>query len=306
MPADAAPALPRARAELLRGNLLVALGVVLWATAFPLTDRLLLTWDPILLVPFRLGIGAVTLLLLGLVLQGRRALHGVPWRSALLVGGLGGGVGVVLFVSGQALSDGVTASIITTTGPAIALLLGWLGARGRPTAVALLGVGLAILGGVLATLGGASLRAGFRGGELLVLAAIVLWTWYSHAGVARLPMLGDLARSAVLLGCGALAAGVLALLALGAGVARPRVGLEAPVLLELLWVGTVAVGLSMPLWFAGVRRLGVTVASMHQNMAPVYVMFMALAVGGTLVVEQAVGALLVLAGAAITQLRGRG
>jgi drug/metabolite transporter (DMT)-like permease len=305
MPVDAAPALAVPRTELLRGNLLVALGIVLWATAFPLTDRLLLAWDPVLLVPFRLGIGAITLLMLVLVLQGRHALSDVPWRSAFLVGGLGG-CGVVLFVAGQALSDGVTASIITTTGPAIALLLAWVGARGRPSAVALCGVALAIVGGVLASLGGASLRAGFRGGELLLLAAVVLWTWYSHAGVARLPLLGDLARSAVLLGCGAVAAGLVALLALGAGIARPRVGVEAPALLELLWVGTVAVGLSMPLWFAGVRRLGVTVASMHQNMAPVYVMLMALAVGGALVVEQAVGALLVLAGAAITQLRARG
>ena len=304
MRADAVPAAPLPR-ELVRGNLLVALGVVLWATAFPLTDRLLRSWDPILLVPFRLGIGAATLLALVLAVQGRRALSGVPWRDALLVGGLGGGVGVVLFVSGQARSDGITASIITTTGPASALLLGWLGARARPTLLALVGVALAIVGGVLATLGAATLRAGFQGGELLVLAAIVLWTWYSHAGVARLPMLGDLARSAVLLGCGALAAGLLALLALAVGMARPRLGLATPALLELLWVGTIAVGLSMPLWFAGVRRLGVTVASMHQNMAPVYVMLMALAVGGALITEQVLGALLVLAGAAITQLRGR-
>lgn len=293
------------RAGILRGNLLVALSVLIWSTAFPLTDRLLRGWDPILMTPLRLGIGAVTLLLLLAATRNLRRLGGVPWAAAFWVGGLGAGFGVILLLIGQSLSDGVTASIIATTGPAVALLFAWVAGDGRPRRLAVLGVALAIAGGLMATLGGAELRAGFRGGELLVLAAIALWTWYSRAGIARLPLLDDLTRATVLLSAAALVSAGLAAAALALGIARPRYDLSTGSLAMLLWIGTVSVGLSMPLWFAGVRRLGVTVASMHQNMAPVYVMLMALAAGGTLVGGQVLGAALVLAGAAITQLRGR-
>ena len=66
-----------------------------------------------------------------------------------------------------------------------------------------------------------------------------------------------------------------------------------------------AVGLTLPPWFLGVRLLGITVASMHQNLAPLYVMLVALLLGGSVVAGQVGGAVLVLAGAAIAQLRRR-
>ena len=158
---------------------------------------------------------------------------------------------------------------------------------------------------MLASVGGERGSAGFSGGEILVLAAVALWTWYSHAAVHRLAAIGDVARSSLLLGAGALVAGLLAAAGLLSGLASPRADFSPASLAWLLWLGGVAVGLSLPPWFLGVRRLGITVASMHQNLAPAYVMMMALALGGALHTWQVVGAGLVIAGAAISQ-RGRG
>ncbi|MFO1068741.1 MAG: DMT family transporter [Geminicoccaceae bacterium] len=293
------------RAGILRGNLVIAVSVLVWSTAFPATDRLLETWDPVLLTPFRLGIASLVLLALLLATAGPGALCGVPWRQVWLVGGLGGGIASVLFIVGQSLSDGVTASIILTMGPVVAVVVAWLGGSGRPGLAAFVGVVLAVAGGVLVTLAGAELRAGFRGGELLVLAAVILWTWYSHAGISRLPGMGDLARSALLLAASAVVSGLLAIAGLSLGLVDLRADVTPSGIAWLLWLGGVAVGLTLPPWFLGVRLLGITVASMHQNLAPLYVMLLAVLLGGSVVSGQVAGAALVLAGAAIAQLRRR-
>ena len=73
-------------------------------------------------------------------------------------------------------------------------------------------------------------------------------------------------------------------------------------LATLLWLGTMAIGLSVLLWFTCARLLGLTVAAIHTNLAPFYVMLMALAVGGTVSGRQLAGALLVAGGALLAQL----
>lgn len=289
----------------MRGNLITAASVAVWASAFPATDRLLETWDPILLVPFRLGIGAVVLTVLALATVGFTELRRAPWRDVALIGGLGG-LSVVMFIVGQSLSDGVTASVIATSSPVAALLLSaWKGIA-KPTAYGLLGVALAVIGGALATVAGAERAGTFRGGELLVLAAVIIWTWYSHAAVHRLLGIGDVARSALLLGAGAIVGIVVAASGLATGVVPPRADFSPGTMAWMVWVGGVAVGLSLPYWFLGVRLLGITVASMHQNLAPAYVMLMSMALGVPVVPLQVAGAALVVLGAVIAQRRGRG
>ena len=73
----------------------------------------------------------------------------------------------------------------------------------------------------------------------------------------------------------------------------------------ILWAGMFSNGISMALWLAGAAYLGVTVASVHQNLVPFYVMLIALALGGGIAVHQFWGALLlVVASAVATQLPG--
>ena len=61
----------------------------------------------------------------------------------------------------------------------------------------------------------------------------------------------------------------------------------------------------MVFWMTASRLLGVTVASIHLNGVPFYVILMALAVGGTIYTSQVWGACLVAAGALLAQLPAR-
>ena len=70
----------------------------------------------------------------------------------------------------------------------------------------------------------------------------------------------------------------------------------------LVWMSMIAIGLSVLMWFTCARLLGITVAAIHTNLAPFYVMLIAVAFGGSVVWQQAIGATLVVAGAFLAQL----
>lgn len=289
----------------LLGNALAFLSTVLWSSAFPATEFLLRGWDPLLLAVVRLG-GAATFILLLAVLLGRaRELVRVPLRSVFLLGGFGVAGSALLLVLGQARTDAVTVGIISTTMPLIAALMAWAVDGRRPTAAVLTGIGLAILGGIVATTEGAASGSGPRGGEILVLGSMVAWIWYSRTALARLAGHGDLALSGLTFAAGASLLAVVSVAFLALGVAQPRVALDVPNLAAALWMSVVAIGCSVPLWFASARILGITVTAIHINLAPFYVMLMALAFGGTISGRQVVGAVLVAAGALLAQISAR-
>lgn len=300
----------------LGGNLLAFAGALLWSSAFPATDYLLRrgAWDPVLLVAGRLGGAALFLLALLLLLGRAGELRRLPLAEAVLVGAVGVAAPVLLLVLGQSRSDQVTAAILGTTSPVFAVLLAWALDGERPGRRAAAGIALAVLGGSVASFAGAGGAGGGRavawgGGEILVLAATGLWIWYARAALRRLGGPGgggDLAVAAATQAVGALTVLLLLPALLAAGLARPVATLSAPMLGALAWMSTTAIGLSTFLWLAASRRLGVTVAAIHLNLAPFYVMVLALAAGGRVGLGQAVGGALVASGALLAQLGGAG
>ena len=76
-------------------------------------------------------------------------------------------------------------------------------------------------------------------------------------------------------------------------------------LAAVLWMSMIAIGVSVPLWFMSARILGITVAAIHTNLAPFYVMLMALAFGGAISGRQVLGAVLVATGALLAQISAR-
>jgi drug/metabolite transporter (DMT)-like permease len=287
------------------GNGLAFLSTLLWSSAFPTTEFLLRGWDPLLLAVVRLG-GAATFILLLAILIGRgRELSQVPLRSVLLLGGFGVAASALLVVLGQTRTDAVTVGIISTTMPLIAALMAWAIDGRRPTNTVLAGIGLAILGGVVATTEGAASGSGPRGGELLVLGSMVAWIWYSRTALTRLAGHGDLALSGLTFAAGAVVLAVVSAAFLVLGLAQPRVTIDAPNLAAALWMSVVAIGFSVPLWFASARILGITVTAIHTNLAPFYVMLMALAFGGAISGRQVAGAVMVAAGALLAQISAR-
>jgi drug/metabolite transporter (DMT)-like permease len=286
----------------LTGNVIALVSTVLWSSAFPATEYLLRGWDPLLLCAARLA-GAALFILALTVLAGRlRELRRAPWGDVLLLGTFGVAAPVFLLVAGQGRTDAVTVAIVSTTLPLISALMSWWLDGRRPGALVAVGILLAISGGSLATTAARGGPDGPHGGELLILASMVAWIWYSRAALRRLSGHGDLALSGLTFAAGALVAAVVVAVALLLGLARPRLVLDELNIAALLWMSMIAIGLSVPLWFTSARMLGITIAAIHTNLAPFYVMLMALAFGGTVSSRQVMGAALVAAGALLAQL----
>jgi drug/metabolite transporter (DMT)-like permease len=287
----------------LAGNIIAMVSMALWASGFVALQYLLESWDPLLLAPLRMALAALALTL-ALGLGGRLGeLRTLPWRQALIAGGVGLGLSGLFIVWGQSRSDALTASIITTALPLLAALMSAAAGDERLRASLLGGVGLAIVGGLLATLGTAQAGPGFRGGEIVVLAAVTCFVWYSRRTVTHFPGVRDLPKTAAALICASGVLLVFAIAGLGSGVAEARYDLSPRSLLLLVWMGPIAFAGASFLWLRATRMLGVTVAGIHQNEIPFFVMALLLAFGGSFEWLHVAGAILVLAGAALAQLR---
>ena len=292
----------------LTGNLVTVLGMALWASGFPATEILLESWHPLLLAATRLL--TASLVLIGIIaMTGRLAeLRAVPWRAVIQIGSLGIGVSTICLIWGQSYSDPITVSIITTGLPACAAVMGFLAGDDRPTARVLAGVALAIAGGIVATVAASSEGPGFRGGEILNLCGVILFTWYTRASIRRLSMLSAITKACVTLGVGGLfIVPVIAIVVATGLVERPAYDLSPKSLALCFYMGGIAVGCSMTLWMYGARLLGVTVAAIHQNTVPFWVMILSvLLIGQQLFLGQIWGALLVIAGALLAQSQALG
>jgi len=276
--------------------------MLLWASGFPATELLLEQWHPLVLTPFRLGLGGLILLLL-LALAGRLAeLRMAPWRDIWLVGGFGLGAHATLLVFALAYADPVMVAIIATTVPLVSAIMGLIAGeeRLRPRLVA--AIGLAIAGGLVASRVFEEDAVGFEGGEILMLVSVVGWTWFSRASVARFAMLSDLGKSAATTLTAGVAVMPVMLLAAATGLIEPRFDASAGSLGLLLWLAGVGIGLSMLLWLKAARMIGVTLAAIHQNLVPFYVMLMAVALGGRFEPTHIAGGVLVVTGALLAQL----
>ncbi len=254
----------------LRGHFVAFASAFLWASSFPVTQLLLASWDPLPLAAVRISVAAL-FLLAGLYFVGYGGeLRRAPWPDVLRVGGIGIGCGALLLVWGQSLASAVTAAVTTAAMPAISALAGCIEARRMPGLRLLAAVLLAVVGGVLAVLAGHGGNAHFRGGELLVFAAMVLWVWYSRAAMRSLGGLSDLATAALT----TFAGGLLLVLAVGiaalAGIRGLAVDWRPTNVALLLWLACIAVALPVALWIHGVRLLGITLCSIHLNLVPLY------------------------------------
>ena len=293
------------RAPVLAGNALALVSTILWSSAFPTTEFLLRSWDPLVLAMVRLAGAAVFILLLAALAGQGRELARAPFGRVFVLGGCGVAASVLLVVMGQTRTDAVTVGIISTTMPLISALMAWALDGRRPTLAVAAGIVLAIAGGVVATIGDSASGSGPRGGEILVLGSMVAWIWYSRAALTHLAGHGDLALSGLTFGAAALVvAGVLGV-CLALGVAHPHLALDPANLAAVLWMSMIAIGVSVPLWFMSARILGITVTAIHTNLAPFYVMLMALAFGGAISGRQVLGALLVATGALLAQISAR-
>jgi drug/metabolite transporter (DMT)-like permease len=213
----------------------------------------------------------------------------------------------VLYTFGVAHAHPATAAIVLMCGPiwATALARLMLGTRTPPGFAMTLG--LVVAGGIVVVLGAPGRTSGsfgLRGGEILLVIAQLCWSWYSIRAQQWLADRGQIALSAL--------TGTMAslLLALVCAVVWATIGIDwpsrMPSLLDfgmLAWTSVLGVAVAIVLWNIGVSMVGVPVASLFSNSAPVFAIGMAALMGIEPSWLQLAGGAVVMAGIAQLQLR---
>lgn len=213
----------------------------------------------------------------------------------------------VFYTFGVAHAHPATAAIVLMCGPIWATLLArlMLGARTPPGFA--LTLALVVAGGILVVLGApgrASGGFGLRGGEILLVVAQLCWSWYSIRAQQWLADRGQIALSALTSTAASVLLGLVCL------VVWATVGIDWPTEIPsavdigmMAWVGVLGVAVAIVLWNVGVSMVGVAVASLFSNSAPVFAIGVAALMGIEPTWLQLAGGAVVMAGIAQLQLR---
>jgi drug/metabolite transporter (DMT)-like permease len=277
--------------------LFVNAATLLWAGNIVLGRALREAVGPLTLAGVRAAIASLLFAAL-LARRGGRGSELRPREKAhVVVMALTGVAGFqVLQYAGLRYTTAVNAGLVNAAGPLITMILArWmLGQSLRRQQVvgavlSLAGVGVIISGGSWAML--AALR--FNPGDLLILAAVVLWALYSISGRVLLTRHSTVRVTAVSTILGA------AILAVPAAwewsLAPPQWSLS--VVAGLLYIGAGPSFLAFMAWNEGVKRLGPNGAMAFYNTLPLYAAVVALpALGEIPRMSQCVGGVLVVGG----------
>lgn len=256
--------------QLLGANLGLACAMVMWGGAFPVIEELLTTWDVVLNTTIRMGLGALVLLAVFVVTERGRLFKGpIPWRHVFLLGFFGFGVNSIAFTEGVANAGGANAAIVAALSP----IIGAVAARminkeplRRSTVIA---ASIAVAGCVVVVMARMREVGEFRGGVILVLVAISLWTWYSVQAQRWLAGWSQIRIAAFTATAGVMVLGVICAVGVALGAFGTRTDFSTPALVMLAYLAITSNGAALVLWSNGVKVLGVTVATLFSNTIPV-------------------------------------
>jgi drug/metabolite transporter (DMT)-like permease len=282
------------------------LTAVIWGSAVPVNIVVLRELDPFVLTASRM---LISVFILGALVLWREPGSlfppGLTMRRFLLLGLYMAGFNV-LYVLGVLWSDPILVSAMTVTMPLVGsatarVLLGTPLGRG-------FGVGLvlSVLGGLIVVHGkpGFSFAAmGLRGGEPLMLLAMVCWnvysvkaqSWLAGVGQLRLTLISSISTGMWLI--------LVCALMLALGLAHwPQTLPSLQSLSLVVYLALFSAAIGNLLWNSGVSVVGVPVASLYINLSAVFTVLMVMALGFYPSWEQLVGGLVVVAGVVYVQL----
>ena len=250
---------------------LVAMAVI-WGVNFSVVKYGTQVMNPIAYNTLRMVLGCVVLLAVAYARPGRRPDRADKLRL-LSLGVLGHCVYQLLFVQGIALTRAGTASLVVAASPAVVAIVARAFGHERLPMKTVAGIALSIAGVVLVV--GGSLTADGTShlvGDLLILAAVVVWAFYT---TGLLPLTQRVQPAQV------------AAWTLVGGVA-PLLVIAAPALLATEWAavtpltwgavaysGLLAMVVAYLVWYRGVREIGPTRTAMFANLQPIVAVLVA-------------------------------
>ncbi len=298
MPAAPGPQVPL---SVVWANLFCLASVLAWSAGLPATAELVSVIPPLPLTVLRMSVAGAILVAVWIAREGVGPLRQADWGQGILVGAVVMGVGGLGMSIAIDLTDAVTVAIISAAMPIIGLAVE-VALDGKRVSRALAsGLVLGFLGAAIALdLRHATLQFGL--GAAAALISVLGYVWGSRATVTRFPQLSALGRTGVTVVGAGISTGILAAaqaLLWGSGISWSEIGTGTAI--DLFLSAVAGVALAQTLWVMGVARVGIAVASMHNNAAPFYVMVIALAFGGAWNWTQALGAAIVILGVMVAQ-----
>ncbi|MBL8907042.1 MAG: DMT family transporter, partial [Rhizobiales bacterium] len=220
-----------------------------------------------------------------------------------ILGGIGVTLGSLMTSFGVLLSSGLSSAIVSTTSPVgSALTAAWLFGEKLGGGIIFATV-LSVIGGLVSVTGEQSITGTqFRGGEILIVLANVLWAWMSIAAQRWLRGFSQLQISALTVLSGAVWLLLLLPLVIATGVIEIRASFSLEAILLVLFAGIVPIAIGNFCWHYGVSRLGVVVASMYNNLLPAAALATTILMGGSFAWQQITGTAIILAGVVSAQL----
>ncbi|MSP89322.1 MAG: DMT family transporter [Alphaproteobacteria bacterium] len=295
--------------RLLLANLALLITQIFWGSQVPIMSVLLATWGAFELSVFRFAI-ALPLFLAVLAWERKKA-PDAPYVSlgrVALLGILGTAGFNLIYTLAVRFAGSIGAVVVASMLPLVAAIVMWVWKRQRLGSGVALALACATGGGLLA----ASFDGGQTGdgpafrrlGEVLMLVALTVWTWYSHAAQTWLAGWSQMHVTAATVTPAALfliAAYAVAALA-GQVPFPPALPSERDGwLLIFLGIGPVFLGIMG--WNYGVRGVGVVVASLYLNLMPAIAVATAALFGEQASWQQLLGGAIVLIGVVQVQVR---
>ena len=253
-------------------NLACFFAMFMWAFAFPASEVLLQTWGVLALLLARTVLAVGTLTIIWLCIDGFEKIKSATWLHGLKIGGIGFGIGAILLLVGQKMSDpvmpAIAAAMMPIAGAAVEVVL----VKRVLKLHLLMAIILAFIGGIFAS--GVNFNdAAFGVGALFCLIAIVLFAWVTHATTNDLKLLSPIGQTTITLIGSLIVVAVAYVASLAFEIKGAYVGLTGATELTLLFLMAVAsIALAQLLWIWGAGGLGILFASLHMNIAPFYVM----------------------------------
>jgi drug/metabolite transporter (DMT)-like permease len=248
----------------------------------------------------RVTLGAIAMLT---ILWVRRAPR-LPWadiRALMLLGLLGMGLYQLFFITGLAMTRAGTASLVVAASPAMIAIVGRVMGFEKVGRRAMLGIALSLVGIAFVILSSADSNEGQPSvvGDLLVLAAVVCWSFYAHLVRPYAQRIDG-----IQVATWSLIGGTIPIL-LTAIPAILRAHWTAVVPLTwgaIVYSGVGSMGIAYLFWYRGARVIGATRTAVFANLQPL----VALAASWPLLGEkptlvQGVGATAVLGGLLLTR-----
>lgn len=248
---------------------MVAMAAI-WGVNFSVVKAAFDAFSPLAFNALRFPLAIASMVLL---LSGRT---GPAWPdrsdvARIVALGLIGNVAYQLcFIVGLDLTRAGNASLLLSTTPVWTVILSAVSGHEEPSRRVVGGVGAMFVGMILVVIGGSdelSLGAASLRGDLLMVAASILWSIYTVWGRAPIAKYGSLRVTAWTLFAGA---PLLILIGVPDLTKTDFAAVTPTAWIGVVYAGVLAIGVAYLLWYRGVERLGNTRTAVYSNLVPVF------------------------------------